>query len=101
MIPHHTSKNNSNKNSRSSGASPLMMRDISCNQMLQIAEVHFKAGFRLRASFILPVITAQHGGQFESLCDCNCGRWGLELSTEPSLHYYYCALGQYSELKGL
>ena len=54
-----------------------------------------------RALFILPVITAHHGGQFESLCDCNCGRWGLELSTEPSLHYYCCALGQFYELKGL
>ena len=43
---------------------------------------HLIAGISPKSSSIPPVITAPHGGQIESLWDCNYGRRGLHLSAQ-------------------
>ena len=58
------------------------MRDIGCSQIRQTS---FNAEFRLKSWCILLVNVARHGGQIESLRECNYGRWGLGLCGEPSV----------------
>ena len=41
-------------------------------------------GIRLKPPCFPPVTTLPAAGQAESLWDCSGGRWGLQLSTEPS-----------------
>ena len=45
--------------------------------------IHLNSEVRLKLSCIPPVNTEQHCGQIESLWECNYGRWGLGLGTEP------------------